>query len=178
MPKKETELKKQVKNLVTNVELVDVILREGQCKSMAIPATIDMEDIRINYNFKLRMQRDSDKGIFFGFIAVNVKAVNSEEKACFDILSEYVLVYNVSDCDAKVDDEVFERFLETTVFFNAYPYLREEVQSCSTKLGFPPLVMPLHRPGRFKIEKVDKNKSSKKAKRKNSKQLKSETANH
>lgn len=41
--------------------------------------------------------------------------------------------------------ELFQAFSEVNGTYNSWPYIREAVQDLTTRMGFPPLVLPVHR---------------------------------
>lgn len=52
----------------------------------------------------------------------------------------YELIYLLPD-DAGVDEEDLDAFGEVSVSFSAFPYVRELVQSLTTRASLPPLVL-------------------------------------
>lgn len=63
--------------------------------------------------------------------------------------------YAVLD-EATVDDDGMLHFVGVSAFMHAFPYIRAEVQSLTTKLGFPALTLPLALsgsvPGRVELD--------------------------
>lgn len=63
-------------------------------------------------------------------------------------------------------EELFTAFANVNGIFNAWPYIRELVQTTATRMGLPPLVLPVYRvgpqatraPGALQKEKADSMK--------------------
>ena len=51
--------------------------------------------------------------------------------------------YGLSSDFEDADDDALEHFIGTQARMAAWPYQRAEIQALSTKLGFPPLTLPL-----------------------------------
>jgi preprotein translocase subunit SecB len=65
-----------------------------------------------------------------------------EEKTLFTIKIKIMVVFN---CKAKPEEEFLKLFEQNTLKVITYPYVREEVQSLTTKMGITPLVLPMWR---------------------------------
>jgi len=61
-------------------------------------------------------------------------------KAFLRIKCEYDLVYESAE---RLPQEFFEMYSKTSLPLNVWPYFREFVQSTSTRMGLPPITMPL-----------------------------------
>ena len=59
------------------------------------------------------------------------------------ITAEFVLEYAVAKSPVEVNDQVDNAFGKMTGVYNAWPYWREYVQSTISRLGLPPLALPL-----------------------------------
>lgn len=58
------------------------------------------------------------------------------------IAVSYLLTYGIADFEG-IEPAQVESFAETNAVFNAWPYLREYVQSTTLRMGLPPLTVPL-----------------------------------
>jgi len=63
------------------------------------------------------------------------------------ILAQYCLKYAMecSESDVEIDPQNAEAFGKVNGIYNAWPYLREYVQSCLSRLALPPYELPLLR---------------------------------
>jgi hypothetical protein len=63
-----------------------------------------------------------------------------EDDALFTGIAEFELSYGCAE-DFTFDDEEAEAFGEASVLLSAYPFVRELVQSLTTRAGLPPLTL-------------------------------------
>lgn len=68
----------------------------------------------------------------------------------------FVLLYASK---VRISDEIFERFVRFNVPLNAWPYFREFVHNSTSRLGLPPLVLPLFKGGLPEVAERDKRKN-------------------
>lgn len=57
------------------------------------------------------------------------------------VKAKFELTYDLSRTDLPQD--ALERFAKINGIYNAWPYWREFVQNCTTRMALPPLIMPL-----------------------------------
>ncbi len=55
----------------------------------------------------------------------------------------FILDYNIAESPVGITDEAANAFGKMNGIHNVWPYWREYVQSVSTRVGFPPLTLPL-----------------------------------
>lgn len=67
-------------------------------------------------------------------------------KVTLDISASFLLVYKAS-CLKDLSQEAFQQFADVNGTYNAWPYWREFVQSTTTRMGMPPLVLEAFRIG-------------------------------
>lgn len=63
------------------------------------------------------------------------------------VSATYALVYQLpkSAPPVELQERLFESFASLNAVYNAWPYLRELVQSVTTRMGLPGVLMPLYR---------------------------------
>lgn len=66
----------------------------------------------------------------------------SVEHEVISISGSYVLKYHIGD-SCKYNDENINRFIQQSVSLTIWPYFRELVNSSVSKMGLPPLIIPL-----------------------------------
>ena len=64
----------------------------------------------------------------------------------------FILQYKLQD-DNDIDDKEIATFCEINAIYNAWPYIREYLAACLTRLDLPPFTMPLLKIGQKKQEK-------------------------
>ena len=79
-----------------------------------------------------------------GETAGSIVAVNKETKPYLSIEATFVLTYSAESFE-DLSDENLQAFATTNGVYNAWPYWREYVQSTVTRMGFPPIVVPVFR---------------------------------
>lgn len=86
---------------------------------------------------------------------------DEDKKIVFFINASFILLYSFSDKNISFSKDDLDMFAHINSVFNCYSYWREFVQSTSTKMGLPPLTIPL-----FKITKLPLSKKRIKAEKK------------
>lgn len=75
------------------------------------------------------------------FIDTHQNGDDSEKTRVAEIGVAMRLEYEIADVEALGDGDL-PHYVGVTSYLHAWPYFRAEVQWLSTKLGFPPLVLP------------------------------------
>ncbi len=81
-----------------------------------------------------------------------------DEKSTVALIQVVVrMTYRMAD--ASIADDNFQAFASVMPFLHSWPYLRAEVQALTTRIGLPPLVLPVvvsgHARQLVKMSKVD-----------------------
>lgn len=115
-------------------------------------------DVALDYEVDEAQQKDLQIMVPFKFRVKAFANETNEEKdidaiealdTLFNIEMKLLLIYylDIDEVDTKevVQDysDVLEAFAERNVTINAWPYVRETVQSLTNKMGLPSLVIPL-----------------------------------
>jgi len=75
---------------------------------------------------------------------------------------KYALVYSVPS-DFKATKAEIRSFADVNGIFNAWPYFREFVQSTSSRMDLPPIILPVYRVPQMSKPKPQEDSSSSKA---------------
>jgi preprotein translocase subunit SecB len=78
----------------------------------------------------------------FSLVSRNKEDPSSEPRIAIGAV--FILVYSVKAI-ADFSDKELTAFAKTNGVFNAWPYWREFVQSTSTRMGIPPIIVPVFR---------------------------------
>lgn len=133
-----------IKKFVDKIVLFDVFLRSQTGVCRVFPRSLDPSKVDLTFDFNAGFEKNEKDKILLAVLALKVIGCDKETKEVrFDLVTEYVLAYSYQEYDEEISDELFHEFTRTTALFNAYPYLRESVQSMSSKMGIPPVVAPL-----------------------------------
>lgn len=143
-----------------NVELADVHLRSLHADLHANRSAI------LNDQFHWRIEEpgsrwefDEDDEALHVIAHVDVKAARQvsgaskhslsavSEESLVEIRIELALTYDllVEAPPNNLRQPLFDAFAEINGIYNAFPYLREHVQSVTTRMGLPPVVLPVYR---------------------------------
>ncbi len=96
---------------------------------------------------KVKVDKKNNKIFCFVGFSINTFFEHKQEQkklACFE--SRYVLVYNIKSVEGLTAKN-FDAFVKFNGVFNAWPYLREFMQTSTSRLSLPPLILPTYRYG-------------------------------
>lgn len=110
---------------------IDDIIESDKKLSIDIDNIFSLEKKLSNYKFQAN-----------GKINVSAKA---EENLIFIINMELIAEYDISKYDGDISDEVYNLFVKNNVPINIWPYAREIVQSSTTRMGYPSLIIKPYR---------------------------------
>lgn len=143
---------------VESISIIDVYLKSQSAKCFVIPKSVDAQKIQLKFAVNTSTQYDQEDKFLLVLVSLSAHGCHVETNdPVFEIEAEYGLLYEFKKYKAKLSDEVIERFATTSGILNAYPYLREAIQSISVKMGLPPIVPPL-----LKLPKKSEKAKSKK----------------
>ncbi len=127
---------------LTRIEIQDSYLKRIQCSSQSRSVTG-----QATFNFSEDIGQVSvieEKASVELKYAVQVK--EAEQVVC-DLGVDFVLTYTVQ---GELPEEFYVIFKNYTIPLQCFPYLRELVQSMTSRMGLPSLILPLRK---FLIEK-------------------------
>lgn len=104
-------------------------------------------NLSVNVNFsvnKVRMEKNKLEAI--AEFEVSTTEPDFDE-IVFEVNFNYILEYSLSSEDNlnDIEDEYIETFLKHNLPINIWPYAREFVSSMTTRMGYPPLFIPMHK---------------------------------
>ena len=127
---------------------LDAVFLAG-CRAMRSPDQFpEGEHVTLNnkiVNLEVGLVEDSDK--FFLKILLSTEAVNNRkdtDNILFTIEATFILNYEVPSRQ-NFEDKNLHAFAATNGVFNVWPYWREYVQSTTTRMGLPPITLPVFR---------------------------------
>lgn len=103
---------------------------------------------RLNSDITVSTTTDADKltiVVHPRFTLVGRFADDSSDEEGLRIEATYAAEYTVPTMEG-LSEEDFKAFGELNGIYNVWPYWREYVQSLTTRMGFPPLTLPVLRP--------------------------------
>ncbi len=142
-PNKNAELAMAMAALV---ELLDVRLMETQAR--CVPAIEEKlpERLRYHVNHECALDRNSKRFAVMLHLIVDALQAGETSEPLLHVEAKFLLAYVVRDLDDLTDAHC-EAFADLNALFNVWPYWREYVQSITTRMGLPGLVLPVYRFG-------------------------------
>jgi preprotein translocase subunit SecB len=143
--KKEISLESAVK-VSDRIDLQSVKLLDCNCRLKPnYPDGQKAFDMDTNSRFEVDKEKNII-GVFIGFTlnAFGKEADHKKENSFLNVEATFLLLYKISNIEG-LDDLAFTSFAEINGVYNAWPYWREFVQSTSSRMGLPPLTVPVFR---------------------------------
>lgn len=134
----------QYNQFIKAIEFDEIVLSELNAKKHNDPEE-GQWSAEINPEFSLIEKNDKK---IKAMVVFDVKVISKHQSnitILFSISAKFILTYNILEA-IIITDEIIERFINTNVPLNGWPYGREIISSMSTKMGFPPLLI-----GTFKV---------------------------
>ena len=124
-------------NLLEKIEIEDIVLIELEAKRY--PSNIEKG---MNFGIKHEPEFIKTEDNDFDIIDSYTITAKSGKKNIFKIRIKWLLNFS---SEVEVTEEFFNIYAERSLILNTYPYVREIVQSITSKMDVPPLVMPLYK---------------------------------
>ena len=128
------------------VDLQEVKLVESTCKRrLGHPDGSKTFDIRQTARFELSDKQNA-LGVSIQFVlnAIDEGKEQKKENTFLSIRATFFLLYSIDNKEG-LDDKVLGSFATLNGTYNAWPYWREFVQSVTSRMGLPPLIVPVFR---------------------------------
>ena len=145
---KKKDIKKDFSELIKCINLRNIYIKNSKFfvdKSLFSPKG---NAVHLKESFKISKNTKNYLEILCSFLI----EVKNKKKIPVSINVEYLIEY---DTTKKIEQSLFKYLIDTHIKLTIFPYLREFVNSTSTRMGISPIVLPL-----FKIlPKVKKPKT-------------------
>jgi len=137
--------------VANSVQLQDVRLIDST--SHVEPEAIKgKKSYEIERSAKVETSGESPLIMVFARFRLHAPSEEDPKKSVLDIGASFLLVYKGEDVKG-FDKETLEEFADINGLFNAWPYWREFVQNVTTRMGLPPLTVPVLRVGTLTTER-------------------------
>ncbi|SIN69404.1 hypothetical protein SAMN05444166_0173 [Singulisphaera sp. GP187] len=95
------------------------------------------------------INKDEDEGKLFVFLDFELKGSKHDQEnlPSLEVSAAFVVVYTLNSFDGLTEDN-FQAFAMLNGVFNAWPFWREFVRSATSRMGLPPVIVPVHRIGK------------------------------
>ena len=143
---KKKDIKKDFSELIKCINLRNIYIKNSKFsvdKSLFSPKG---NAVHLKESFKISKNTKNYLEILCNFLI----EVKNKKKIPVSINVEYLIEY---DTNKKIEKSLFKYLIDTHIKLTIFPYLREFVNSTSTRMGISPIVLPL-----FKILPTTKRK--------------------
>jgi preprotein translocase subunit SecB len=139
----------------TQVNRVTAAVDIGNIRLVALRAETNVREVKapgeaqINVNYKSGLPEPvHPDGSFVVFVEFNVGVMTAEDpEPKFSVMAAFEIAYRLRE-NTEYTEEEMKQFASTNAVFNAWPYLRETVQSILARMNLPAVVLPLFRYGK------------------------------
>ena len=128
---------KQYSELLKCVDLRDIFLKTA---NVAVNRDVFKGKASLQYRDNVKLIQNS-QGVAKTEVEYSLIA-KSDRKRLFVITVKYQIVFEIK---RDIPDEFFKVFNEINLPLNIFPYFREYVQSTISRMGLPPLIIPLRK---------------------------------
>lgn len=144
---------KALADVANRVELDGVRLSELEAKTPARPMLSEAA-LFLGFSYNSALRRCDDRP---GFDVIFTFQCGLDEKTekegakgtrLLDLRAVFTLEYRLPEVPPSDWTERLETFARVNGVVNAWPYVRSELQNVCTKMGLPPIALPVYRPGR------------------------------
>lgn len=150
-------------NLIRSIEIVNIELQELNCGKNNAFSKADAFNLDIGLNNEI-IEQFYDEEKYVVYIKFNVSAFketqnemqiaendesNNQKNTLFNVdfvlESTYKLEANLLNNEVDDYSEELKTFGQRNVLINTWPYAREIISTMTTRLGFPPLIIPTYK---------------------------------
>ncbi len=155
-----SETRERAHRIVENTELADIRLLSFSCEQNLQegerPKHIDNKlDVEIGLSDDLKRIR-----IICRLTLTAKNDIDSDEKSRFCVQATYRVMYKCAKAERPADEDLVA-FGQATGMLNIWPFWREFVHSSTSRMGLPPLTLPLFRFGDMLIPRLPKPRKRK-----------------
>lgn len=126
------------RDFIGNIQIQDIFLSNVQSKRYVTSLSLPDEKVSVDFNPEFLLDHiEKDKFISKSKFGVKAKI---KEKNLFDITCEFTIVNVVSDKDL-MKEEFIRKYVNVNLPIIVWPYGREMINSITTRMGFPPLIL-------------------------------------
>jgi hypothetical protein len=147
----------------SKIDLASVVSRKVQIDSVRLISTTASQSPRVlseppsdvELQSRTSVSADLDRLVILILAQFRFVASCSEETVSepdLTIEASFELSYSLASFD-DIDDSHIQAFGELNGIYNGWPYWREFVQSTLSRMGLPPLTLPVYRPQKSDYER-------------------------
>lgn len=140
---KKEEHFKDYSDLLDNINLLDISIREMDFKKNEIPGLKGSVKVRVSFN-SLEPEYNQDDDILEIVQPLNftmVKDSETEEIKMFELNVTYIMKYSLNK---KITDDLFDEYAKSIVPKILHPYLREVISTSLGRAAMPAFTIPVY----------------------------------
>lgn len=123
------------REFIESLELEDIYLSSLEVKILSEPKSEDLSvDLEPTFDINNACEGTLETKARFKV------SVTNGETPIFIIDVEFTLLYTYSP-DITINEAIQERFVQTTLPVNSWPYAREIISTMTSRMGFPSLII-------------------------------------
>lgn len=135
---------------VSCIEIDNINIKRLTMESVVAPQDVPVlldkgQQIEIELDHKFSLLKKSEDIALFKAIGFVQASARIGESVLFLIDIELIAEYDISKLEKFIPDQLYEDFVQNNVPVNLWPYAREAIQSGTTKMGYPPLIIRPYR---------------------------------
>jgi len=131
-----------------SVQLLDVVLRDAKVSAPEGSGETNAGEFELEQKYRAWPDPPADGRLQVTaqlFLKASAADAEGVMEARLEIEAAFRLAYGLP-ADAEYPADAIRHFAEVNGVFNVWPYWRELVQSLSTRVGLPAIVLPVFRP--------------------------------
>lgn len=140
-----TQSVKGIAPLIAAVQIEDIRLTEATVRTkISSPKDVDEVDLVLDTSAIVKEHHPPEPFVVLATIDAKLVPRRTPESAAVSIKAGFELRYSLPP-DLRVSRRDLNTFARINSVFNVWPYWREFIQSMTTRMHLPPLVLPVFR---------------------------------
>ncbi len=132
----------KIRLVAASSQLRDINLSQFSARATRPLSGSDPNSFRQKIAFRaIRVPADAELAI--AMIEVKFEVSDEDRSSVAEVEGTWVAVYDLS---SEFPDDAIEAFAEVNGLYHAWPYIRELVSGCASRLGLSGIVLPIWRP--------------------------------
>ena len=133
------------KPLADAVQLRDIVPMHFSATTLGPVQHVSAAGFEQSISYKAQRE-EVDPSVLLSVVEFKYKAFQDGD-AVMDVNGAFVVAYTLENFDIdEVQSDLVDLFCEANDIYNAWPYLRELVGDCASRLGLSGVVLPVWRP--------------------------------
>jgi preprotein translocase subunit SecB len=136
--------------------LSQLILREVRLLESSNFLKVSSDEFKITnieQNIYIEPRQNLETSVIALVFHLKLKGKSDADEEMLRVAAKYGAIYNLKTKE-QFEDEIISKFSQFVGLNVIWPYWREFVQTMTSRMGLPPLTLPLVRPGDLQFEKT------------------------